>query len=131
KIKVPLPPIHPTLNYSDQRSDYEFEHLVLHTISMQNNWHKDNPTVISRMTFDANLQLNMKLLPGGKYLIASIRDDSYHFFIALYYLDHPGPHALAKCQTQFEVYQLQAKYMKYKNKHVLMIAYMSWGKPAK
>ncbi|KAG6897145.1 hypothetical protein C0992_003803 [Termitomyces sp. T32_za158] len=126
ELRIPLPPIRPTLDRSVQSSDYEFEQLVSRAISLEDNWRKQRPTVASAMAFDASLEvLDMKLLPGGKYLIASIRDD-YRFFIALYHLDHPrGPHVLARCQIPTKAYQLQAKYMKYQEKPVIMIAYLS------
>ncbi|KAG6901360.1 hypothetical protein C0995_012973 [Termitomyces sp. Mi166 len=125
QLKIPLPPIRPTLNYSVRSSDYEYEQLVSRAISLEDNWRKKKPIVYSTMSFDACLEvLDMKLLPGGKYLIASIRDD-YRFFIALYHLDHPsGPHILARCQISTKAYQLQAKYMTYKRKPVIMIAYL-------
>ncbi|KAG6883953.1 hypothetical protein C0993_002530 [Termitomyces sp. T159_Od127] len=135
-LRIPVPPIRPTLDRSVRSSDYEFEQLVSRAISLEDNWRKDRPTVASTMSFDASLEvLDMKLLPGGKYLIASVRDD-YRFFIALYHLDHPrGPHILARCQTPTKAYKLQAQYMRYEGKPVIMIAYvcrvLQEGAPAK
>ncbi|KAG5731284.1 hypothetical protein E4T56_gene6520 [Termitomyces sp. T112] len=125
ELRIPLPPIRPTLSYSVQSSDYEFEQLVSRAVSIEDNWRKRQPTVVSTKFLDANLEvLDMKLLPGGKYLVASIRDN-YRFFIALYHLDHPsGPHILARCQIPTKAYQLQAKYMTYKDKPVIMIVHL-------
>lgn len=136
ELRIPLPPIRPTLDPYVRSSEYEFEHLVSRAISLEDNWRKRNPPVTSAISFDASLQvLDMKLLPGGKYLVASIRD-RYRFFIALYHLDHPcGPHILARCQTPTKADQLQAKYLKYQEKPVIMIAYvcrvLEEGGPAK
>ncbi|KNZ81676.1 hypothetical protein J132_11030 [Termitomyces sp. J132] len=106
ELRIPLPPIRPTLSYSVQSSDYEFEQLVSRAVSIEDNWRKRQPTVVSTKFLDANLEvLDMKLLPGGKYLVASIRDNY-------------------RCQIPTKAYQLQAKYMTYKDKPVIMIAHL-------
>ncbi|KAJ7206725.1 hypothetical protein B0H12DRAFT_1243273 [Mycena haematopus] len=67
----------------------------------------------------------MRLLPGGKFLIASVRDLSSHrYYITLFCLDHPkGNRAVARVPTKSKAYDLQAKYMKYNGEHGIMVAY--------
>jgi len=85
--------------------------------------------------------LELKLLPGGKYLVASAKDScSYRFFILLFCLDHPnGYHALARAPMRSRAYNIHAKYMKHDcgngPEYGIMIAYV-WrsfraGAPAK
>ncbi|KAG6892569.1 hypothetical protein C0992_013381, partial [Termitomyces sp. T32_za158] len=53
----------------------------------------------------------MKIIPGGKHLVASIGDE-HHFFISVFDLDHPTtPKLLFSYPIQGKAYQLQAKYM--------------------
>lgn len=68
----------------------------------------------------------MKLLPGGKYLLASVRDlSNQRYFVTLFSLDHPkGSRAIARAPTEVKAYDIQAKYTKYRGKHCIMVAYL-------
>ncbi|KAG6871198.1 hypothetical protein C0992_011539, partial [Termitomyces sp. T32_za158] len=66
----------------------------------------------------------MKIIPGGKYLVASIGDERL-FFISVFDLDHPTtPKLLFSYRIRGKAYQLQAKYMRYHDRPVVMIAYV-------
>ncbi|KAF8079203.1 hypothetical protein FPV67DRAFT_1616907 [Lyophyllum atratum] len=124
-LNVPLPPLRPTFRYALEATDFEIEQLVSRAVSLEDNWRKPHPEATSAIVFDTHYHvLDMKLLPGGRYLIASVRD-AYRCFIVVYCLDHPnGPHALARFPTQMKAFNLQAKYMNYQGKPVIMIAYV-------
>ncbi|KAF5385016.1 hypothetical protein D9615_001024 [Tricholomella constricta] len=130
RLNVPLPPIRPTFRYALEATDFEVEQLVSRAISLEDNWRNPRTEAKSSMLFSTHYNiLDMKLLPGGKYLIASVKDE-YRYFLMVYCLDHPkGPKALARLPTQMKAYHLQAKYIKYKGEQVIMIAYVrrSWA----
>lgn len=125
-MDIPIPPLRPTFRYSLQSTDFEVEQLVTRALSLDDNWRKVYPDICSRQVVLVHYQvLDMKLLPGGKYLIASVKDaSSYRFYIVVYSLDHPsGPRALARVPTLAKAYDLQVKYMKYKGAQGIMVAY--------
>lgn len=126
RMKTPIPPLRPTFRYSLQATDFEAEQLVSRAISLEDNWRQDEPRVKVRRTMDAHHRvLDMSLLPGGKFLIASVRDlASHRYYITLFSLDHPkGNRAVARVPTISKAYDLQAKYMKYNGTHGIMVAY--------
>ncbi|KAF7347521.1 hypothetical protein MVEN_01508300 [Mycena venus] len=126
RMRTPIPPLRPTFRYSLQVTDFEAEQLVSRAISLEDNWRRDEPQVKKRQVIDAHHRvLDMRLLPGGKFLIASVRDLSSHrYYITLFSLDHPKGHrAVARVPTISKAYDLQAKYMKYKGVHGIMVAY--------
>ncbi|KAJ7204396.1 hypothetical protein GGX14DRAFT_646929 [Mycena pura] len=126
RMRTPIPPLRPTFRYSFQVTDFEAEQLVTRAISLEDNWRLDCPQVKVRRVMDAHHRvLDMCLLPGGKFLVASVRDlASHRYYLTLFSLDHPkGNRAVARLPTKTRAYDLQAKYLKYKEKHGIMIAY--------
>ncbi|KAJ7610882.1 hypothetical protein FB45DRAFT_761043 [Roridomyces roridus] len=126
RMRTPIPPLRPTFRYSLQVTDFEAEQLVSRAISLDDNWRRDEPRIKARKVMESHHRvLDMKLLPGGKFLIASVRDlSSYRYYITLFSLDHPrGNRAVARMPTISKAYDLQAKYMKYNGKHGIMVAY--------
>lgn len=126
-MNIPVPPMRPSFRYSLQATDFEVEQLVTRAISLDDNWRQIYPNVCSRHLMMAHYQvLDMKLLPGGKFLVASVKDSSnYHFYIVIFTLDHPkGPRALARVPTHVKAFHLQAKYMKHNGVQGVMIAYV-------
>ncbi|KAJ7922792.1 hypothetical protein B0H13DRAFT_2317025 [Mycena leptocephala] len=111
RMRTPIPPLRPTFRYSLQVTDFEAEQLVSRGISLDDNWRRDEPRVKTRQVIDAHHRvLDMKLLPGGKFLLASVRDLSSHrYYITLFSLDHPkGNRAVARVPTISKAYDLQA-----------------------
>ncbi|KAK7063912.1 hypothetical protein R3P38DRAFT_17160 [Favolaschia claudopus] len=126
RMRTPIPPLRPTFRYSLQVTDFEAEQLVSRAISLEDNWRRDEPRVMARQVVESHHRvLDMQLLPGGKFLIASVRDLSSHrYYITLFSLDHPkGNRAIARVPTLSKAYDLQAKYMKYNGANGIMIAY--------
>ncbi|KAJ7651602.1 hypothetical protein DFH06DRAFT_548148 [Mycena polygramma] len=126
RMRTPIPPLRPTFRYSLQATDFEAEQLVSRAISLDDNWRQDEPQVMNRRVMKSHHRvLDMKLLPGGKFLLASVRDLASHwYYITLFSLDHPkGNRAVARVPTTSRAYDLQAKYMKYNGTHGIMVAY--------
>ncbi|KAF8899288.1 hypothetical protein BD779DRAFT_1465227 [Infundibulicybe gibba] len=127
RMNIPMPPIRPSFRYSLQATDFEVEQLVTRAISLDDNWRRTYPNIFSRQLVMAHYKiLDMKLLPGGKYLVASVKDSSsYRFYLTVFALDHPKGHrALARFPTGAKVYNLQAKYMKFNDRQGIMVAYV-------
>jgi hypothetical protein len=127
RMNIPIPPLRPTFRYSLQATDFEVEQLVTRAISLDDNWRKIYPEICRRQITNAhNNVLDMKLLPGGKYLVASVKDAaSYRYYITIFLLDHPSGHkVLARVPTDAKAHHLQAKYMTFNGKQGIMIAYI-------
>jgi hypothetical protein len=84
------------------------------------------PKIVTKRAIPSQyVVLELKLVPGGKYLVASVRDVcNYWYFLVVYCMDHPsGPIALARLETDVKAFNIEAQYMTYDHKQVLMIAY--------
>ena len=127
QLTIPLPPIRPTFRYALEATDFEIEQLVTRAISLEDNWRQTHPKIVrTRALLARYVVLELKLLPGGKYLVASVKDvDSHRFYIVVFCLDHPnGPRPLARFPTKAKALHLQAKYMRYQGAQVIMIAFV-------
>ncbi|KAJ3005620.1 hypothetical protein NUW54_g4259 [Trametes sanguinea] len=73
---VPLPPLPPTARHTPSRmSGFEVERLLCRAYSQHINWSKHNPRCFSEWTFNSHHRvLEMALVPGGRYLVASVTD---------------------------------------------------------
>ncbi|KAG6886470.1 hypothetical protein C0992_003793 [Termitomyces sp. T32_za158] len=93
---------------------------------MEDNWRKKKSTIASTRTINVDSEVSeLKLLPGGKYLAASLKCDR-GFFITLDHLDHPnGVHRVAVKSIPAEATRLEAKYMTYQGKPMIMVAYVA------
>lgn len=110
----PVISLRPTFDYSSRDTDYEIEQIVTRTISLDDNWRNPKSKVIARHLFETHYEvLDMAMVPGGKYLLASVKDrGNYRYYINLYILDHPnGPRAIARLPTLAKAHNLQAKYV--------------------
>ncbi|KAF8628243.1 hypothetical protein AX15_004019 [Amanita polypyramis BW_CC] len=126
RMNMPLPPLRPSFRYTNEATDYEVEHLVTRAISLDDNWRRGRTRIRSNKIIATQHQvLDMVMVPGGKFLIASVRDEpGYRFYLVLYAMDHAKGHrALARTPTVSKAYFLQAKYGEWKGKRGIMIAY--------
>ncbi len=129
--------LRPTFDYSSKTTDYEIEQIVTRTISLDDNWRNPKPKVIARHLFETHYEvLDMAMVPGGKYLLASVKDrGNYRYYINLYILDHPnGPRAIARLPTLAKAFNLRAKYIKLHGEYGIAISFIrcrfSNGAPA-
>lgn len=119
--------LRPTFDYSNKDTYYEAEQIVTRTVSLDDNWRANKPKVITRMLFETHYEvLDMSLLPGGKYMVASVKDrGSYRYYLMLYILDHPsGPQAISRIQTFAKAFRLQTRYMKVGDEYGIVITFV-------
>ena len=115
RLDIPVPPLRPTFRYSYRSTDHEIEQLVIQAITVDDNFRREDPKVVSRrLLLSYNKVLDMYLLPGGKFLIASVKDRcNFRFYLVVYALDHPkGPRAIARVPTMMKAYNVHARFMK-------------------
>ncbi|KAF9270862.1 hypothetical protein L218DRAFT_849531 [Marasmius fiardii PR-910] len=91
RLNIPIPPIRPNFRYSLEATDFEIEQIVTRAIRTDDNWRGPTPQLLSKeIVFAFHQVLELKLLPGGRYLVASIKDvASYRFWICIYDLESP------------------------------------------
>lgn len=126
-INIPLPPLPPTSRYSLGQLAMEAERLVIRAISLDDNWRSFKPKLYRAQKLKAYSQVHaMKVLPGGKYLVASVDPGCRRYAIMVFVLDHAGSEtmALAKTPTKSKAYNLQAKYMTFQGVQGIAIAYI-------
>lgn len=115
RLDIPVPPLRPTFRYSYRATDHEIEQLVIQAITVDDNFRREDPKVVSRrLLLSYNKVLDMYLLPGGKFLIASVKDRcNFRFYLVIYALDHhKGPRAIARVPTMMKAYNVHARFMK-------------------
>lgn len=103
------------------------EQLVVKAICADDNWRRISPKLSSsRVVFAFNQVIEMKLLPGGQYMVASMQDTSRHrFFICIFCLDHPESNfpPLARLPLPSKAINLEARFLSYGGKQGIMIMY--------
>ena len=125
---LPLPPLPPTLCYSfPSLSSIETERLVVRALAAEANWRSTMPRPYKAWRFcvDSNVT-SMKIVPGGKYVVASIREGTNRYSLVLLMMDHSSMPAypVAKVATPSKAYKLEAKYMRYETEMGIIISYV-------
>ncbi|KAK7464640.1 hypothetical protein VKT23_005848 [Stygiomarasmius scandens] len=133
KMTIPLPPIRPSFRYNYDPTSFEVEQLVTRAIWTDDTYRKWSPKLRHQEIIFACYQvLEMILLPGGNFLVASLTDYSRtRFYIQIFSLDHPshdGRYGLARKAVQTKAFNLRAKFMEYRGKQGIMIMF-SMRKP--
>ncbi|KAF9486558.1 hypothetical protein BDN70DRAFT_941411 [Pholiota conissans] len=117
----------PTFNITASSADHEIEPLVTGACAMERAWLSGFPRIRGeRITFGEKLKVvDIKLVPGGKFLVASVRDRVHpRFYLEVYGLDLMyGCHLLARLPTFHKIYDLQAKYFPHDGRPGIMISY--------
>lgn len=127
-MNVPLPPLPPTARHSmASLNNLEVERLLIRAISLQKNFELKKPEPFYGIAVETFHQVQaMVILPGGKYLVASVRDEQRDCYaIMIFVLDYrrAGALALAKTATPTKAYNLQAKYMTFQGQRGIMVSY--------
>jgi hypothetical protein len=124
---IPLAQMRPTFDVTAPTADHEIEPLVTGACAMERAWRLGFPHIRSQriLTGQRLKVVDLKMVPGGKFLVASVRDRVHaRFFIEVYALDvMHGCRLLARLPTFYKVYDLQAKYMAHKGRAGIMISY--------
>ena len=123
-----IPPLPPTSRYSMAAlNDIEAERLLIRAISLNNNFRSKQPELMQCLPIESFHRVqSMAILPGGKYLVASVRDLARNCYgIITFALDYRvgGALPLAKTQTPTKAYNLKAKYMTFQGQKGIMISY--------
>ncbi|KAK0192401.1 hypothetical protein F5146DRAFT_1190248 [Armillaria mellea] len=128
KFRFPLPLIHPPFQHTPAR-DYHLERALIRAHSLETNW-KIGPCI--RFTYlietPAEKVLEVALLPGGKYLIASMADiNDCQYYLAVFDVDETPEHRnnlLAKIPLPSRAYQLRARFMHYQGEQRIIAFYV-------
>ncbi|KDR85570.1 hypothetical protein GALMADRAFT_234511 [Galerina marginata CBS 339.88] len=126
RIQLPVTQLRPTFKYTAKSTDYEIETIVTSACALDRLWRAGFPRINDdKILMTRNKVVDLKLLPGGKFLVASVKDRcNFRFFILVYALDvMHGSRLLARLPTFYKVFNLQAKYMYHDGKPGIMISY--------
>ncbi|KAM5538424.1 hypothetical protein V8D89_008026 [Ganoderma adspersum] len=124
-----LPPVPPTARYSlANLSRFEVERLLTRSVSLPTQWDQDQPRCMRRWEIDAQRKvLEMALLPGGQYLVASVKDrnptrHSIEVFASDFHYSMGFP--FARFNTPTKAFHLRVKYLTFHGQPGIVIAYI-------
>jgi hypothetical protein len=125
---LPLPPLPPTIHYSfPSLSSLEAERLVIRALAAEANWRSSLPKSYKdwRFCVDAHV-MSLKIVPGGKYVVVSIREGKNRYALMLLMMEHrvKVAYPVAKIVVPTKAYKLEAKYMRYETVMGIMISYV-------
>ncbi|KAI0688578.1 hypothetical protein C8T65DRAFT_767875, partial [Cerioporus squamosus] len=124
-----LPPVPPSFKYSlSNLSAAEAERLLTRAVSLQDRWDSRVVRPLRRWEIDAGRTvLDLALLPGGQYLVASVTDASRtRFALDLYTTDfaHRLGFPVARYDVPSKAFHLCAKYMSFRGQPGIVVAYV-------
>ncbi|KAG6334135.1 hypothetical protein ID866_4958 [Astraeus odoratus] len=116
RIGPNAPQLPPSSRYSPRcLTSFEAERLVIRAITVHINWVSPTPSTLFRKSYLAHrLVQSMVVLPGGKYMVASVCNWAKNLYsLVVYSLDHRagGIVPLAETPVKQKAYNLKAKYM--------------------
>ncbi|KAH8100983.1 hypothetical protein BXZ70DRAFT_907128 [Cristinia sonorae] len=115
RTTFPLPPLPPCSRYNlTNLTNLETERLITRAVSLDKTWRQAYPPFLDDWNVETYFHVNsMVFVPGGRYLIASVRDQAnFDFQIVVYVLDHVyGLVPIAALPTRAKAYQLEARYL--------------------
>ncbi|KAE9401917.1 hypothetical protein BT96DRAFT_572810 [Gymnopus androsaceus JB14] len=127
RLSIPIPPLRPSLRWSWDSHSFQIEQLVAKAICTDDNWRRLSPKLShTRVIFAFNEVLEMKLLPGGQYMVASVKDSSSRrFYICIFCLDHPEPNypPLARLPVPSKAFNLEARFLPHEGRQGITIMY--------
>ncbi|KAJ3723589.1 hypothetical protein DFJ43DRAFT_648646 [Lentinula guzmanii] len=127
RLPVPIPPLRPTLRWSLDLTGFQIEQLVAKAMIADDNWRRISPVFSwSRPEFAFYEVLELKLLPGGQYMVASVKDSaSRRFYICIFCLDHPDPNfpPLARHSVPSRAFNIEARFLTWEDRPGIMIFY--------
>ncbi|KAH8990835.1 hypothetical protein EDB92DRAFT_1798615 [Lactarius akahatsu] len=128
KFHLPLPPLPPTTRYSfPALSSLEAERLVTRALAAEANWRSTIPKAYKSWRFCVYADiLSMKIVPGGKYIVVSVREGTSRYSLMLLVMEHrvKTAYPVAKIATASKAYKIEAKYMRYQTEMGIMITYV-------
>ena len=129
RAEHPLPPLPPSERYSFANlSAIEAERLLARAVSLPKRWDKRDQIALRRWDIEAYRSvLEMALLPGGQYMVASVTDRSRtRFSIEVFSSDfgYSMGIPIARVDTRTKAYHLRVKYMAVDGVQGIAIAYV-------
>ncbi|KAI0667315.1 hypothetical protein C8Q78DRAFT_982369 [Trametes maxima] len=125
---IPLPPLPPTSRHTPKHmTGLEAERIMCRAYSLNRNWSSTRPRCLHKWSFLAyHRVLEMALLPGGRYLVASVGDlHGQRYSLVVYAIDTFGrSRPIAKTDTKTKAYSIRAKYVTLKGQKSVAIAYL-------
>ena len=113
---IPLPPLPPTIRSSfPSLSSLETERLVIRALAAEANWRSTMPKSYKAWRFCVYADvMSLKIVPGGKYVVASIREGENRYALMLLMMEQrlKTAYPVAKMATASKAYKLEAKYMR-------------------
>ena len=126
-MNVDIPQIRPSLDYASESAGFEIEAAVVHAAQVAIAWNcVDAINLNSHRRLDSRLEVvDIKIVPGGNFIIASVRDRSnLRFYLMVFVLDTKiGSRALARFQVPHKAFDLQAQYLDRNGHQGIMISY--------
>ncbi|KAF9067343.1 hypothetical protein BDP27DRAFT_1226033 [Rhodocollybia butyracea] len=118
RMPIPIPPLRPSLRWSWDLTSFQIEQIVAKAVAADDNWRRLSPKFgHARVIYAFYEVLEMKILPGGQYMVASVtHKSSRRFYICLFSLDHSDNMAppLARLPVPAKVYGLEARFLRWK-----------------
>ena len=135
-MTYPLPLLSPMKKYSPENIAYrDIETWISRAVSLDTNWKKKEPKPKQVLSYETYFKtLSMVLLPGGHFLVASVRDKNGNYGLLLWVMDHPaiehgGAIPLVWRDTEVKAYNLQARYTTVGGVRGISIAFLrKWHK---
>lgn len=123
-LNIPTAPLRPSFRWSGPDSALEVEALVTRAVSCDDNWRRPLAKLYTWNMVSAYYDIrDMKLLPGGRFLVASVQHGS-RYFIVIYNMDSPrGSLPVARYDIPVKGYNLDAKYLRYRGHDGIMISF--------
>ncbi|KAI8980629.1 hypothetical protein BD414DRAFT_492810 [Trametes punicea] len=124
-----LPPVPPTARYSFEKlSAVEAERLLVRCSSLSKQWDTEEPRYLNEWQFDAYRRvIDMVLLPGGQYIVASVTDRAWkRFAVQIFTADFRYSMAspIAQMSVPTKAFELRAKYMTFRGKPGIVVTYI-------
>ena len=129
-IVQPLAPLPPTSHFDIRRiSALDIENVVVRAVSLDDNWRsRDTRPLFQQDVFAATHKtLEMKLLPGGHFLVTSMQTLNKRFGLMIWAMEHPAtgkPAPIVERYTGVRPYFIQAKYMSINGKRGICVAFL-------
>ncbi|KAG7452536.1 uncharacterized protein BT62DRAFT_7613 [Guyanagaster necrorhizus] len=135
RLDIPTPPLPYFTPYTVQSTDLKIEQMVATAISVNRNWEKPDPELVSYFRVRSGCKiLDMYVLPGGQYVASSSFDYRAGYRVMVSNVELPsneGLFALASISTLARPEYLQARYMVHNNKPGIMVWFVVKSKVGK
>lgn len=133
RTKLPLPALPAHVCHSiDNFKDDEAERFLTHACRLDRAWQSPAEQT-ERWTFNAQDYVSeMVVLPGGRFMVASISDESRRDWrVVVYFMGERRAVAMIQRGTKERAYGLQAKFMEVGGDKCIVVAYTTrvWIEP--